>query len=215
MCHLVAILHRVIDALSKSRFCAIAILTVSGAATLAGLGCLVAFNGTPGRQAAGPAVWPVRSAIKLSPTVPTIILFAHPMCSCTAATLEELDRVVLARRPSPAVRILFVRSDPAWKPNDLWRRAEKLSGASVEWDEDSREARLFGAQISGLVFLYNTKGNLLFQGGITGSRGHSGDNYGAERLGAALDTGRSAAVSRSPVFGCALFSTSEQRGLER
>jgi hypothetical protein len=207
----VAIFHKVIDALSRSTFFAVAILTISGAATLAGLGGLVAFNGTSGKQTGGPATWPVGSAIQLSHAAPTIILFAHPMCSCTAATLEELEKVISKRQPAPAVRILFVRSDPAWKPNELWRRAEKIAGASVQWDEEAREARLFGAQTSGLVFSYDARGNRLFQGGITASRGHSGDNYGAERLRAALDSGRPATGSRSQVFGCALFSTSELR----
>ena len=206
-----AILRKIIGARLRSTACAVAILTISGASTLAGLAGLVAFNGTAGKQNAGPARWPERSAIHLSHTVPTIILFAHPMCSCTAATLEELDRIVTDRQPAPAVRILFSRSDPAWQPNDLWRRAEKIRGASVQWDEEAREAKLFGAQTSGLVFSYDVRGNLLFQGGITASRGHSGDNYGAGRLGAALETGRPAAGSPSQVFGCALFSTSEKR----
>jgi hypothetical protein len=186
-------------------------MTVSVAATLFGLGALVAFNGTAGKQTAGPKRWPEGTAVRLSHTAPTIVLFAHPFCSCTAATLEELDKVVSGRRPAPAVRVLFARSDPAWKPGELWRRAGQIADASVQWDEDGKEARLFGAQTSGLVLLYDTRGNLLFQGGITTSRGHSGDSYGAERLATALHSGRPATGSPSQVFGCALFSSSDVR----
>jgi hypothetical protein len=186
-------------------------MAVSVAATLAGLGALLAFNGTAGAQSAGPERWPERSAIQRSLTAPTILIFAHPLCSCTAATLEELDRALAKRRrgtPAPAIRILFSRLDPTWRPGELWRRATEIAGALPMWDEQAKEARLFGAKTSGLVFLYDPGGKLLFQGGITGSRGHSGGNYGAEMLDAALYSGRATARVPTQVFGCALFGDS-------
>jgi hypothetical protein len=79
-----------------------------------------------------------------------------------------------------------------------------MAGVSAAWDPDGREARVFGAQTSGVVFLYDTHGELLFEGGITGSRGHAGENFGADRLAAALRSGRPGAGTPSPVFGCSL-----------
>jgi hypothetical protein len=192
-----------------------AAVTISAVATLAGMAALAAFNGTAGVETAGPAHWPAGTAIERSHTAPTVLLFAHPLCTCTGATLEELGKVLAGRRfgvPAPAIRILFSRTDPAWTPGDLWRRAAKIAAVSPVWDEDGKEARIFGVRTSGLVLLYDKRGTLLFEGGITASRGHAGNNYGEERLAAALDSGRRASGLPSRVFGCALF---DSRGLEK
>jgi hypothetical protein len=192
--------------------------TISAVATVAGIGALFVFNGTAGLETAGPGGWPEGTAVERSRTAPTVLVFAHPFCSCTGATLEELDGL-LAKRNSgaqaPVIRILFSRSDPAWRPGELWSRASRIPGASPAWDEGGKEARIFGARTSGLVFLYDRRGKLLFRGGITSSRGHTGDSYGAERLTAALDSGQSAVGAPSKVFGCALFATSDDRVRER
>lgn len=52
--------------------------------------------------------------------------------------------------------------------------------------------------------LYGADGRLLFSGGITGSRGHSGDNEGRRAI-VSLLTGEGAYKSDTPVFGCSLF----------
>ncbi len=62
---------------------------------------------------------------------------------------------------------------------------------------------LWRAHIGLLLILYDAKGDLLFKGGVTGSRGHEGDNLGIEALRASIDTGRPAPRG-SLVFGCAL-----------
>ncbi|HLB76837.1 MAG TPA: hypothetical protein VJO72_07370, partial [Candidatus Dormibacteraeota bacterium] len=46
-------------------------------------------------------------------------------------------------------------------------------------------------------------GRLLFQGGITATRGHEGDSFGQERIASLLTTG-AADRADAPVFGCAL-----------
>jgi hypothetical protein len=189
-------------------------MAVSIASTLAGICALFAFNGTAGVETTGPARWPEGASIKRSRSVPTLLVFAHPFCSCTGATLEELDKVLARGKsgaPAPAISILFSRSDPTWKPGDLWKQAARIPGANPVWDEDGQEARIFGARTSGLVFLFDSRGNLLFKGGITSSRGHAGDNYGAERLTAALDSRRPAVGTPPRVFGCALFAVSTER----
>jgi hypothetical protein len=73
-------------------------------------------------------------------------------------------------------------------------------------DDGGVEARRFGVKTSGTVLLYSALGRLLFHGGITGSRGHEGDNYGITRLAAALrgGAGDTAVPVVSRVFGCAL-----------
>jgi hypothetical protein len=51
----------------------------------------------------------------------------------------------------------------------------------------------------------------MFTGGITGARGHEGDNVGLSRV-LALLGGRSADRNESKVFGCALGSRVEAKG---
>ena len=77
-------------------------------------------------------------------------------------------------------------------------------------DNDGIEARRFGSSASGQVLLYNPQGKLLFSGGITASRGHSGDNDGRTAIVALLTQGQ-AAKDETPVFGCQLFVTAKDQ----
>jgi hypothetical protein len=79
-----------------------------------------------------------------------------------------------------------------------------IPGIRIKDDPDSREALKFGAVTSGEVLLYDERGQLLFKGGITASRGHIGDNMGQRILMEILQGTRSAART-TPVFGCALY----------
>jgi hypothetical protein len=81
-----------------------------------------------------------------------------------------------------------------------------LPGAEISWDVGNQEAMLFGARTSGFAVLYDPSGNLLFQGGVTGSRGHEGRNKGAQRLADALLT-LHPEHDGSFVFGCSLFGS--------
>jgi hypothetical protein len=177
-------------------------------ATALGFYLLLGFNGTAAPQHSAPAVWPAASEIALHPGKPAVLVFLHPLCPCSRATLHELDRVLALLSPAdphPDIHLLFVRSvkTPDWKGGDLWHDATRVRGAVPEWDEGGREAARFRALTSGAVLLYDVQGNLLFQGGVTGVRGHEGDNLGASRLLEALETGRPAG-HLSQVFGCAL-----------
>ncbi len=70
-----------------------------------------------------------------------------------------------------------------------------------------QEAKLFGAKTSGDVLLFGANGKLIFAGGITASRGHEGDNPGADAMLKALGESRRNKVTTTtatPVFGCSL-----------
>lgn len=182
-------------------------------ATLSGVRILIRFDQTPGARSVAPPHWPIASAIQRHPDHGKLLVFVHPFCPCSTATLAELARILTrqsARAPQLEATILFVRPKGAtgWQPGHLWDTARELPGAHVMWDEDGQEAQRFGARTSGEVFLYDSRGDLLFHGGITGSRGHAGDNYAADQSILALNSGRPAR-SAHLVFGCALpLSTS-------
>src|SRR6185436_11568509 len=61
------------------------------AAVAAGLSVLLNFENEPGLAAAtAPSQWPAESRLKPAADRPTLLLFAHPLCSCTRATIGEL-----------------------------------------------------------------------------------------------------------------------------
>ena len=74
-------------------------------------------------------------------------------------------------------------------------------------DINAQTAQTFGVYTSGQTLLYGSDGRLLFKGGITASRGHSGDNAGRTVITALLD-GEVIAKNQlpvvTPVFGCSL-----------
>ncbi len=183
----------------------LAVLWFTGA--VAGLWVLWAYDNKPGTSAAAPQRWPAESPLVLAANRPTLLLVAHPQCDCTRATLGELAEV-LARTPTPPkTYVLFLR--PAgfaagWAQTDLWRMAVALPAATVLRDDEGVEARRFGVETSGQALLYDGRGQLIFSGGITGSRGHGGDNPGRATLVALLNRGQSDRSGTS-VFGCPLF----------
>jgi len=201
-------------AVTQRNLVSIALMGSSAVATLFGLRVLMEFDQTAGARAEAPARWPAPSAIQPAGDRPTLLVFAHPFCGCTAATLGELDRIPARRSPNslqPAITVLFARpKGSGWQTSPLWDHARQLAGGHVTvnvlWDDEGREARRFGVRTSGEVLLYDRHGDLLFHGGVTGSRGHAGDNFGADQLVAALDSGLPAKTAHL-VFGCALESS--------
>jgi hypothetical protein len=172
-----------------------------------GFGVLLRYKSTPGGgQGRPPAQWPAQSAIVRNPNGTTLLMFVHPRCPCTHASISELARL-LARGPA-RLQTHVVISEPAgvpagWTDTELVRRAHAIPGVDVLRDEAGREAARFHAVVSGLAVLYDASGRRLYSGGITASRGHEGDSFGQERLRAVL-SGRHADRDESPVFGCAL-----------
>jgi hypothetical protein len=185
---------------------AAACLLVWATALSIGFAILGRYKSTPADQHRPPASWPAASRIPRTPDRPTLLVFAHPRCPCTQATVSELGRL-MARVPGRvAAYVLMV--EPAgvpadWASTGLAQRAAAVPGVTLVRDEGGREATRFRALASGLTVLYGPDGRRLFSGGITASRGHEGDSFGRRRLLAILD-GHPADRDESPVFGCAL-----------
>jgi hypothetical protein len=189
------------------------ILGFSSVCTLTGIAALFTFDQTAGAVNAVPDSWPSSSGIGRTSGSDTLLVFVHPQCSCTKATLHEIATLDAYRRLSTVVLFDHARNTP-WEPGNLWNEVEdEIPGVRRIRDDDGREARRFGARTSGYTELYNANGELLFKGGVTGSRGHEGDNLGLDQLRASIDTGRRAAHP-SLVFGCALSSASSSSGAE-
>ena len=178
------------------------------AATGYGLWVVWAYDNTPGVSAAAPAAWPADAPIAKSTDGPTLVLLAHPQCSCTAATLTELAEVLARAQRPPKTYVLFLKPYGVpdwWEQSPLWQQATALPGVSVLRDDEGAVAGQFGAVTSGQVVFYDGSGALRFSGGITSARGHAGDNPGRTALVSLLNDTGSPATDRTNVFGCSLF----------
>ena len=173
-----------------------------------GMDRLLRYSYTPGAENQLALNWPSKSRIKRQTAEPTLVLAAHPYCPCTRSTLGELAIILARCQGRVHTDVLFYRpaeQQPKWSRSDLWQAASEIPGVSVVDDPDGVEMRRFGAATSGEALLYSPDGKLLFHGGITASRGHSGDNYGRDAI-IALIHRQPIQISKAPVFGCSLLS---------
>lgn len=172
----------------------------------AGLRMLVNYETSPGSVGLVSGSWPADSSIALAKDYPILLMFAHPQCPCTRASVAELAQLMARVQGKVHAYVLFyvpVKSDANWQDTGLRRSAAQIPGVTVLSDIDGAEAKRFGAETSGHTFLFDPRGHLLFNGGITASRGHSGDNVGESSLFSLVNNGTSSRAN-SLVFGCAL-----------
>jgi hypothetical protein len=164
------------------------------------------YSNIPGRRSPSPAIWPSQSHVTRDRTLPTLLMFAHPHCPCTRASVGELALFMARHQGRVRARVLFLQPEGVsqdWTRSDLWRETARIPGVQVSSDPAGAEAKLFGAETSGQCVLYSPEGELRFQGGITISRGHWGDNPGLSALEGQV-SGKIATEVRTAVFGCSL-----------
>jgi hypothetical protein len=171
-----------------------------------GLAAFLDYETTPGAAGAAHSDWPASSRLQIRRNGPELVMFVHPRCPCTRASLGELARLMADCQGLVTARVLFFKpadGEPGWEQTDLWRTATGIPGVEAIADEAGRERDLFGVETSGHVLLYDAAGHLRFSGGITASRGHSGNNAGREAI---SDLLRHGATDRDQtfVFGCPL-----------
>lgn len=176
-----------------------------------GIGVLWRYSTTPGTPATPPSVWPVNASVKRENGRATLVMFAHPQCSCTAATLGELAIIMAHEQGRLDANVFFflpASESSAWARSDLWRTAAAIPGVRVFEDRQAAVAQSFGTFTSGQTLLYDAQGRLRFKGGITAFRGHSGDNAGRSAITALLQNDASgqpiSPVVTTPVLGCSL-----------
>lgn len=140
-----------------------------------------------------------------------LMMFIHPRCSCSEASLDEM-REVITRAGDEVESLEFFVAVPdsssarQWEVGRLIDRLEAWgSQVTVHRDPEGRAAAQYGARTSGHVIAWASGGQQpIFAGGITGSRGHRGDNPGRLQLLEALHSHVSSPAV--PVFGCGLQS---------
>lgn len=176
------------------------------AAVVFGMHWLLSYKGTPGGAGRQHVSWPRETRLLLDSTRPNLVIFAHPRCPCSRATVAELESIISQSEKPFSTQVVFYRpktETDAWAFTDLYRKAQSLPGVRVLVDREGEEASRFGAETSGHALLFNGSGELLFSGGITGSRGHAGENAGTASVLQALNGAR-VFYAKTSVFGCPL-----------
>ncbi len=168
---------------------------------------LMKYEYTPGTPATDSFSWPKDSNMQLMKSASTLVMFVHPHCPCTRASIVELSKIMTRHKDklSAYVVILSPKTLPAgWEKTDIWLSAEGIPGVTVLKDTDGQEAKLFGSRTSGQTMVYNAQGELIHSGGITAARGQIGDNSAAQVLVASLERQR-LRPAKTMVFGCSLL----------
>ena len=167
---------------------------------------IIKYETTPGPVGAVASNWPSLSVVPRDTDKPTLLMFAHPHCPCTRASIGELAQIMADAVGKVNAYVLFVKPENAeagWDDTDLRSSAAAIPGVKVVTDENGKEAARFGAKTSGHIVLFRGDGTLVFSGGITGSRGHAGSNAGENAVLAALNQ-QTVERAGTPVFGCSL-----------
>lgn len=191
-----------------------ALVIVWSLAVGAGMRVMLQYENSPTAATSPPVKWPTDSQIKPRAGLPTLVLMAHPRCPCTRASIGELAVLMALLKKRLSAHVFLYKPSGAldeWAKTDLWFSADALPGVEVHIDESGAEANRFHAIASGQTFLYDQQGILQFQGGITPSRGHSGDNAGRDAIVSFVRTGQSER-KKTFVFGCYLSGPNTPQG---
>jgi hypothetical protein len=155
-----------------------------------------AYASAPGSIHEVPAMLPAHTSVGRRGQA-AVIMFVHPDCPCTRASLTELEEAVRGRPPAQLVLVL------SHDDSSVRDRVARIPGATVFVDAAGTEAERFGARTSGFTVMYDAAGVLRFSGGITGSRGHVGNNAGRMALQSLL-ANATTTIDRHAVFGCGI-----------
>ncbi|MEX2114722.1 MAG: hypothetical protein WD845_16135 [Pirellulales bacterium] len=170
-----------------------------------GFGLVIDYDARPGRAADGTPRWPTDSQLQLAPSGKTLVMFLHPHCACSSASLEELDHLV-HEQPGPAKLYIVVAHLPIDDPDQAtptMTRAAAIPGSELVGDQAGLESQRFGSHTSGTLLVFNADGQRVYSGGLTQGRGHVGPNKALDAAAAAVRDRPTA--DAMPVFGCPLF----------
>lgn len=169
-----------------------------------GMYFLVQYNTFPCATGNPPSKWPPNSSLVQSKDLPTLILFAHPKCPCTRATINELAIIMAQNKNKVNAYAYFYKPlgyPDSWTKSDTWNKIQSIPGVTPKIDTNGKETKLFKAQTSGHVLLYNKNNDLIFSGGITSSRGHEGNNTGRKAVVEAIKGNLTKKVFTN-IYGC-------------
>jgi hypothetical protein len=191
---------------SKLKFNLTSLLVVWGLVVGSGIALLDVHASRPGVAGTPLRRWPEGSPIRRVGNRQTLLMFLHPCCPCSRASLAELASIMShagGRVSAHALLLLPAHLPERWDGSGIEQDLADLPDIRSWQDKGGSEARRFGVATSGHVLLYDAHGRLTYSGGITSARGHRGENYGRDAVLAQI-LGEEGDRPGYPVFGCPL-----------
>jgi hypothetical protein len=179
------------------------------AISLGGMALIWRYETTAADPTEPPPRWPAHSALEPSASKQTLVLFAHPKCPCTRASLEVIADIALRHQNTVATQVVFFQpqlSDDSWSQTELCRSAQANPVWQVVLDHGGKEVERFGVTTSGHAVLYDRDGTLLFSGGVTAARGKAGANANQAKLLGLLGSAEESDRTSTDVYGCPLLT---------
>jgi hypothetical protein len=177
-----------------------------------GFAQLANYGAEPGDRGEVALTMPVTAQITPASDRPTLVMFIHPKCPCSRASLGELSELLARHRDRFQCVLVFIHPETCsdeWVKSDLWDQAQSFSEVQTVIDRGCQLAKRYGVRTSGETLLYLSNGCLVFRGGITYARGHAGDNLGIESIERCMSD-IPEQLLETPVFGCPLFSEPQE-----
>ncbi len=171
-----------------------------------GLGFLYNYSLKPANMQQVLKNWPEESKIKFAKNQANLVLFLHPHCQCSEASLAELQKIQAQFHKKFKTHLVFILpegTEQDWIHTKLWKKSQNLANTELIIDKSLQEAKVFASTSSGQVYLFNKERELIFLGGITSARGHQGDSIGNSAIKAYFRSGNMS-VEKAPSFGCSL-----------
>ena len=203
--------HRLISgnaALRRGGAQTLALGVVWIAAVITGFAAALIHEQTPADPHDVTVQWPAQTVCVPPHDKPMLVVFIHPKCPCTRASLVEIANLHETCGERLDVQFVFLdRGNAPWQSTDTehWETVREINAGPAFVDADGKEHRRFGATTSGEVFLYRPSGELAFHGGVTVGRGHAGESPGRVAI-EAIVTKSAAEAATTPVYGCSLES---------
>ncbi len=157
-------------------------------------------------ESQAPSVFPANNWVKLNTRKNNLVLFLHPHCPCSFATVNELKRVLA--RTDVDLSVVFIDLDKSYdlSRQELFKQVSQIKAAKIIIDKNNVMTKAFKVYTSGTILAYNKDGGLIFQGGITAGRGEEGDNLAKNKLVQSLKCQK---MSQAQVFGCSLLDSKD------
>ena len=191
------------------------LVTVWGLSVSVGLFGMIQHESTPCGIASAPPNLPVDAKIQSIEGHSNLLVFVHPYCPCSNATISELERIVARTPEHLTTNVIFWHPrnmSQDWHQTSLWKRAKQIPGVHVLDDVDGILTHQYQVKTSGQALLYDTEGRLRFTGGITPARAHSGDNLGCDAILAIANSREQSnqlLCQQCAVFGCPINVSSQ------
>ena len=172
---------------------------------VAGISAFAKFAYTPGETAHAPKLWPALTRLKAPNQLPKLLVFVHPKCGCSEATLRNLEKILPDLVNKVQIKIVMNDlGDPAMlQGSKAFAQASAFKNVDIVVDHGGYETAAFGVKTSGQAMLYDETGHLVFQGGLTPFRGHEGVSEGEISVVKWIQT-REMVWKDTSVFGCAM-----------